>query len=61
MRAEASPLARAETPRIEVDYPRVSTAGATANVLLVLLGAAFLLPMVWMLLASIDATPDWAI
>lgn len=61
MRAEAAPLARAETSRIEVEYPRVSTAGATANVLLVLLGAAFLLPMVWMLLASIDATPDWAI
>ena len=61
MRAEAAPLARAESPRIEVAYPRVSTAGATANVLLVLLGAAFLLPMVWMLLASIDATPDWAI
>jgi multiple sugar transport system permease protein len=61
LRAEAAPLARAESPRIEVEYPRVSTAGATANVLLVLLGAAFLLPMVWMLLASIDATPDWAI
>jgi multiple sugar transport system permease protein len=61
MRAETARLARAETPRIEVEYPRVSATGATANILLVLLGAAFLLPMVWMLLASIDATPDWAI
>jgi multiple sugar transport system permease protein len=47
--------------RLEVEYPRVSAAGAATNVILVLLGCAFVLPMIWMLLASVDTNPDWAI
>ena len=46
---------------IAVPYRRVSTTTLAANVVLVLLGSFFLLPMLWMLFASIDSNPDWAI
>lgn len=46
---------------IEVRYRRISRAGLVANVTLILLGLAFLVPMLWMLLASVDTNPDWAI
>ena len=47
--------------RIEVSYPRFSAAGVAANVGLVIIGALFLLPMLWMIFASIDSNPDWAV
>jgi multiple sugar transport system permease protein len=57
----AAPIAAPDAPPIEVQYPRISRAGGASNVILVLLGCAFVLPMVWMLLASVDSNPDWAI
>ena len=47
--------------RIDVSYPRFSAAGVAANVGLVIIGALFLLPMLWMIFASIDSNPDWAV
>jgi multiple sugar transport system permease protein len=46
---------------IEVKYRRVSPGGAAANVSLVAIGCLFLLPMLWMLFASVDSNPDWAV
>jgi multiple sugar transport system permease protein len=46
---------------IEVQYRRISRAGLAANLTLIVLGVAFLLPMLWMFFASVDADPDWAI
>jgi multiple sugar transport system permease protein len=46
---------------IEVKYSRVSPGGAAANVALVAIGCLFLLPMLWMLFASVDSNPDWAV
>jgi multiple sugar transport system permease protein len=46
---------------IEVKYRRVSAGGAAANVALVAIGCLFLLPMLWMLFASVDSNPDWAV
>lgn len=53
------PVDRSEL--VEVQYRRVSRAGLAANLTLVVLGAAFVLPMLWMLFASVDSNPDWAI
>jgi multiple sugar transport system permease protein len=50
-----------ESELIEVQYRRISRAGLVANVTLILLGLAFLVPMLWMLFASVDKSPDWAI
>jgi len=57
--AQSRPLARDN--RIVVPYRRVSTTALATNVVLILLGGFFLLPMLWMLFASIDSNPDWAI
>jgi multiple sugar transport system permease protein len=46
---------------VVVPYRRVSFAVLAANVVVVLLGCFFLLPMLWMLFAAVDANPDWAI
>ncbi len=46
---------------IVVPYSRVSPAAVATNVILILLGFFFLLPMLWMVFASIDSNPDWAI
>lgn len=46
---------------IEVRYRRVSNAAIVVNVVLVALGCAFVLPMLWMLFASVDTSPGWAI
>src|SRR5262249_11032117 len=40
---------------------RISRAGLAVNLTLVVLGVAFLLPMLWMFFASVDSDPDWAI
>jgi multiple sugar transport system permease protein len=55
----AMPVDRSEL--IEVQYRRISRAGLAANLTLVVLGVAFLLPMLWMFFASVDSDPDWAI
>lgn len=55
----AMPIDRSEL--IEVQYRRISRAGLAANLMLVVLGIAFLLPMLWMFFASVDSDPDWAI
>lgn len=55
----AVPLDRSEL--VEVHYRRVSRAGLAANLTLVALGVLFLLPLLWMLFASVDSNPDWAI
>jgi multiple sugar transport system permease protein len=55
----AMPVDRSEL--IEVQYRRISRAGLAANLMLVVLGIAFLLPMLWMFFASVDSDPDWAI
>jgi multiple sugar transport system permease protein len=47
--------------RVEVRYRRITPAGAATNLGLAALGCLFLLPMLWMLFASIDGNPDWAI
>ena len=46
---------------VVVPYRRVSVAALATNIVLVLLGCFFLVPMLWMLFASIDKNPDWAI
>jgi len=46
---------------VVVPYRRVSVGTLVTNVVVVLLGGFFLLPMLWMLFAAIDANPDWAI
>ena len=46
---------------IVVPYSRVSAAAVATNMILILLGCFFLLPMLWMVFASIDSNPDWAI
>ncbi|HEX3508910.1 MAG TPA: carbohydrate ABC transporter permease [Candidatus Dormibacteraeota bacterium] len=47
--------------RVVVPYRRVSTAALITNIVLVLIGGFFLLPMLWMVFASVDSNPDWAI
>ena len=46
---------------IEVHYRRVSRAAIATNGALVGLGILFLLPLLWMLFASIDSDPGWSI
>ena len=46
---------------IVVPYRKVSASAVATNVVLILLGCFFLLPMLWMVFASIDSNPDWAI
>lgn len=46
---------------ITVPYRRISAAAVATNIVLVMLGCFFVLPMLWMLFASIDSSPDWAI
>jgi multiple sugar transport system permease protein len=55
-----TPERRAD-PLIEVSYSRFSFAGVAANVGLIAVGVLFLLPMLWMIFASIDSNPDWAV
>jgi multiple sugar transport system permease protein len=55
----AMPVDRSEL--IEVQYRRISRAGLAANLTLVVLGVAFLLPMLWMFFASVDSDPGWAV
>ena len=49
------PVDRSEL--IEVRYRRISRAGLAANLTLIVLGIAFLLPMLWMFFASVDSDP----
>jgi len=46
---------------IAVPYQRISAAAVATNLVLVMLGCFFVLPMLWMLFASVDSNPDWAI
>ena len=46
---------------IVVPYRRVSMSALATNVVLIMLGSFFLLPLLWMLFASVDSNPDWAI
>ncbi|MDQ6879638.1 MAG: carbohydrate ABC transporter permease [Candidatus Dormibacteraeota bacterium] len=46
---------------VVVPYRRISVVGLITNIVLILLGGIFLLPMLWMVFASIDSNPDWAI
>ncbi len=46
---------------IVVPYRRISAAALITNVVLILIGGFFVLPMLWMVFASIDSNPDWAI
>ena len=46
---------------IVVPYRKVSAGAMATNVVLIMLGCFFLLPMLWMVFASIDSNPDWAI
>jgi multiple sugar transport system permease protein len=46
---------------VVVPYRRVSVAALATNIVLVLLGGFFLVPMLWMVFASVDSNPDWAI
>lgn len=46
---------------ITVPYRRISAAAVATNIVLIMLGCFFVLPMLWMLFASIDSNPDWAI
>ncbi len=46
---------------IVVPYRRVSAAALATNIVLILLGCFFVLPMLWMLFAAVDSNPDWAI
>ena len=51
----------ADKELIVVPYRRVSVSALATNVVLILLGCFFLLPLLWMVFASVDANPDWAI
>ena len=46
---------------IVVPYRRISVAALITNMVLILIGGFFVLPMLWMVFASIDSNPDWAI
>ena len=46
---------------VVVPYRRVSMAALATNTILIMLGCLFVLPLLWMLFASIDSDPDWAI
>lgn len=46
---------------IVVPYRRISVISLITNVVLVLLGGLFVLPMLWMVFAAFDSNPDWAI
>jgi multiple sugar transport system permease protein len=46
---------------IVVPYRRISVTSLITNVVLILLGSLFLLPMLWMVFAAFDSNPDWAI
>ena len=52
---------RTNADLIVVPYRRISTAALITNVVLILLGGFFVLPMLWMVFASLDSNPDWAI
>ncbi len=54
-------LETARPVRIVVPYRRISAGALAVNVVLILLGGFFVLPMLWMLFASLDSNPDWAI
>jgi multiple sugar transport system permease protein len=57
-----SPISPTSAPaKIEIRYRRWSVGGIAANVALVAVGLLFLLPMLWMVFASIDSNPDWAV
>jgi multiple sugar transport system permease protein len=46
---------------IVVPYRRISVISLITNVVLILLGGLFVLPMLWMVFAAFDSNPDWAI
>jgi len=46
---------------IVVPYRRVSISALATNGVLILLGSFFVLPLLWMLFASVDSNPDWAV
>jgi multiple sugar transport system permease protein len=51
----------AATELVSVRYPRASRGGVAANLALGLFGALFATPLLWMLLASVDAQASWSI
>jgi multiple sugar transport system permease protein len=55
------PTLRTTGPLIVVDYPRVSPTGIVTNTTLVIVGAAFALPLLWLALAAVDKNADWSI
>ncbi len=46
---------------IVVPYARITAGELLANGILVLLGCTFVLPLLWLIFASVDANSDWAI
>ena len=64
MRRSDQPLANSPTlsgPLIVVDYPRVRYAELATNAVLVVSAAAFALPLIWLIFASIDDSASWGI
>ncbi|HEY1420746.1 MAG TPA: carbohydrate ABC transporter permease [Candidatus Dormibacteraeota bacterium] len=59
MSAVSAPLS--DRKMVAVPYRRISAAAVATNIVLVMLGFLFVLPMIWMLFASLDSNPDWAI
>ncbi len=47
--------------RIVIPYPRASVADVLGNAVLALVGVAFGLPLLWVVLASVDKNADWQI
>jgi multiple sugar transport system permease protein len=48
-------------PLIVIRYPRASLPDLAANAVLVLVGIVFALPLLWLVLASVDQNADWRI
>jgi multiple sugar transport system permease protein len=46
---------------VVVRYPRASTQGVAANLVLGLFAALFAMPLLWMLLSSVDAHANWSV
>ncbi len=57
----ALPLRRGADDPNAVRYPRLSAGGLFSNLALLVIGLAFLLPLLWLLLASVDSHAGWAI
>ena len=58
---KAPPTLQPTGPLIVVDYPRLSPTGIATNTTLVIVGVAFALPLLWLVLAAVDKNADWSI